>query len=162
MVNKRNYIQARNLRAEAQGKLGDYEAIMGRTEKDYEALRKTGILCKAFKEKGDVIIVTRMCWNHLFKHPIKRPSRIDKLERALTLPLAIKLLQKTTTYQEVSKERDKGGNHYLGFGIIGYVRGNRIKVILRKQEKHTNAQLILYSFYQISHAPTKEPTVVNK
>ena len=113
MANKRNYIQARNLRAEAQEKLGDYEAIMGRAEKDYEALRKTGIPCKAFTEKGDVIVVTRMCWNHLFKHPIKRPSRIEKLERALTLPLALKLMQKTTTYQEVSKERDKGGNYYL-------------------------------------------------
>ena len=96
-----------------------------------------------------------MCWNHLFKHPIKRSSRIEKLERALTLPLAIKLLQKTTTYQEVSKERDRGGNYYLSFGIIGYVRGNRIKVILRKQDKHTNAQLILFSFYQMSHAPEK-------
>ena len=156
MAIKRTYIQARNLRSEAQAKLADYEAVMYKTAKDYYALRKTGILCKAFTDSGDVINVTRLCWNHIFKHPKKRSSRIDKLARALALPLVIKLLQKTTTYQEASKERDKGGNHYLGFGIIGYVQGNRIKVVLRKNEQNSNAQLILYSFYQMSNAPTKK------
>lgn len=81
---------------------------------------------------------------------------MEKPERALSFPLAIKLLEKTTTYQEVSKEKDKGGNRYLSFGIIGYVRGNRVKVILRKPEKSTNAKLILFSFFQMSSAPTKK------
>lgn len=52
--------------------------------------------------------------------------------------LALKLLKRTTTYQEVSCERDRGGNTWLYFGIIGYVRGVRVKVSLRKQEKNTN------------------------
>ena len=162
MAKRRNYIQSRNLHAEVESIIKDYDSVMGRTTKDYEQFRKTGILCKAFKEKGDdIITVTRHCWNHLFKHPNKRPTRIEKLERALTMPMAIKLLKKTTTYQEVSRERDKGGNEYLFFGIIGYIRGNRIKVILRKQIKHTNAQLVLFSFYQMSHAPIKKPKKKN-
>lgn len=78
--------------------------------------------------------MSRLCWNHVFRHPIKRPSKLEKLERALCLPMAIKLLEKTTTYQEVSREKDKGGNEYFFFGIIGYVRGNRIKVVIRKQK----------------------------
>lgn len=154
----RNYIQSRNLRSEAEQLLKDFKSVMGRTKKDYEVLRKMGIPCKAFTEKEDKVIeVTRHCWNHLFKHPSKRATKVGKIERALTMPLAIKLLKKTTTYQEVSREKDKGGNEYLFFGIIGYVRGNRIKVILRKQLKHTNAKLVLFSFYQMSHAPIKKP-----
>lgn len=155
MANKRNYIQARNLRSEAKQKLGNYDAIMGRCRTDYEVYRKNGIPCKAF-DREDIVWVTKMCWNHVFKHPIKRPSKIEKIERALCFPMAIKLLEKTTTYQEVSREKDKGGNHYLSFGIIGYIRGNRIKIVLRKQDKITNAKLILYSFYQMSHAPEKQ------
>ncbi len=94
--------------------------------------------------------MTRQCWNHVFKHPVKRSTKIEKLERALALPMAIKLLEKTTTYQEVCREKDKGGNDYLFFAIIGYVRGNRIKVIVRKQSKNTNAKYILFSFFQMS------------
>jgi hypothetical protein len=100
-----------------------------------------------------IIEVTRQSWNHVFKHPIKRQTRIEKLERAFCFPLAVKLLQKTTTYQEVSKEKDKGGNNYTAFGLIGYVRGNRIKVVVRKNE---NERLILFSFYQMSSAPIKK------
>ena len=141
-MKKRNYIQARNLLQEAK-----------------EKLRETGILCRAFSINGETsqkITITKQCWNHVFKHPVKRPSRIEKLERALCLPMAVKLLEKTTTYQEVSKEKDKGGNEYLFFGLIGYVRGNRIKVVVRKQEKNTDAKLVLFSFYQMSSAPLKK------
>ncbi len=156
MVKKREYIQARNLLAEAKAKIKSYDAVLGTVRKKYETLRKTGIPCKAFSVSGIAekkITVTRQCWNHLFKHPTKRKTRIAKLERALCFDMAIKLLKKTTTYQEVSREKDKGGNEYLFFGIIGYVRGNRIKVLIRKQEKYTNAKYVLFSFYQMSKAP---------
>lgn len=157
MANRRQYIQARDLKKEAEEKLKDYDAIMGRTWNDYRNLCDTGIECGAFGSdqgnKRSVIHVTRNCWNHVFKHPVKRQSRIEKLERAICLDLAIKLIKKTTTYQEVSREKDKGGNEYISFGIIGYVRGNRIKVVIRKQEKNTNAKLILLSFWQMSAAP---------
>ncbi len=157
----RKYINARNLQEEAKQKLKDYDAIIINLKKEYETLRKTGIQCNAFTDgensKTETIYVTRLCWNHVFKHPIKRQLKIEKLERALAFSLAIKLLKKTTTYQQVSRERDKGGNKYLSFGIIGYVRGNQIKVLIRKPEKSTNSKKVLWSFYQMSARIIKNP-----
>ncbi|MBU0767127.1 hypothetical protein KKF55_05125 [Patescibacteria group bacterium] len=152
---RRQYLNARHLVNEAVEKIKDYEGIMGSTRMKFEELRKNGVPCKAFSDNSDVdtIEVTRQCWNHLFKHPVKRRSKEEKLERALCLPLAVKLLNKTTTYQGVSRELDKGGREWLYFEIIGYVRGNRIKVVIRKQEKQTNPKKILFSFYQMSSAP---------
>ncbi|HBB02399.1 MAG: hypothetical protein US89_C0013G0018 [Candidatus Peregrinibacteria bacterium GW2011_GWF2_38_29] len=157
-MGSRKFLQKRNLLEESKSKIKDYDAIIGRTRKDYELLRKIGIPCKAFIDGNQIqtIQVTKQCWNHIFKHPIKRQSRIEKLERALCLNMAIKLLERTTTYQEVSRERDKGGNQHLFFGIIGYIRGNRIKVVIRKQEKNTDAKFILFSFYQTSQAPIRK------
>jgi hypothetical protein len=155
-LHRRTFLQARSLRQEAQDRLNAYDTIMGSMQAEYDRLRTTGIECKAFLEsdgKAERIHVTRICWNHIFKHRIKRSTKIEKLERALAFPLAIKLLQRTTTYQEVSREKDRGGNVWLYFGIIGYVRGVRMKVIIRKQEKSTNAQKILFSFFQMSSAP---------
>ena len=149
------------MRTEANAKLKDYNAIMGKVEQDLDELRKTGIPCKAFTENEndtpEVIQVTRQCWNHVFKHPVKRQSKVEKLERALAFPLAMKLLQKTTTYQGVSVETDKGGNSYLAFEIVGCVRGNRIKLIILKQAKNTNAKKLLLSWWQMSSAPSKKP-----
>jgi hypothetical protein len=88
---------------------------------------------------------------------VKRQSKVEKLERALAFPSALKLLRKTTTYQGVSVEKDKGGNSYLAFEISGCIRGNRIKVIVRKQQKNTNAKKTLYSWWQMSSAPSKKP-----
>lgn len=158
-THRRQFLQARSLRQEAMEKLESYEAVIGRTWADYEALRKTGIPCRAFLEndgKTEIIEVTRICWNHVFKHHHKRGSKLEKLERALSFPLALKLLQRTTTYQEVSREKDRGGNTWLYFGLIGYIRGVRMKVIIRKQEKSTNPQKILFSFFQMSSAPAKQ------
>ena len=154
---RRQYINARNLREEAEQKRKDYDAIIGRVQKEYDALRATGIPCRAFAKDAEefhTITVTRQCWNHVFKHPVKRQSKVEKLERALCFPLALKLLKKTTTYQQVSREVDKGGNKYLSFGIIGYVRGNQIKVVIRRQLKSTQPKYVLYSFWQMSSAPT--------
>lgn len=157
-MNSRKFLQKRNLFEEAKSKVKDYNSIIGTAWKYYESLRKNGIPCKAFTEDDriQIIQVTRQYWNHVFKHPIKRQSKVEKLERALCLDMAIKLIRKTTTYQEVSREKDKGGNQYLFFGIIGYIRGNRIKTIIRKQEKNTNAKFVLFSFYQTSQAPMKK------
>jgi hypothetical protein len=157
----RRYLQTRNMRTEAAAKLKDYAAIMGRVEQELEALRETGIPCKAFTEAEDdrpeTIQVTRQCWNHVFKHPVKRQSKVEKLERALAFASALKLLRKTTTYQGVSVETDKGGNRYLAFEIVGCVRGNRIKVIIRKQAKQTDAKKVLLSWWQMSSAPGGSP-----
>jgi hypothetical protein len=157
---ERRYLQTRNMRTEAQAKLKDYDAIMGKVEQELDGLRATGIQCKAFMENEgeppEVIQVTRQCWNHVFKHPVKRQSKVEKLERALAFPSALKLLQKTTTYQGVSVETDKGGNTYLVFEIVGCIRGNRIKAIIRKQAKNTNAKKVLLSWWQMSSAPGRK------
>jgi hypothetical protein len=158
-AHRRQFLQARSLRQEAMDRLKDYDAILGRTQADYERLRTTGIQCKAFMESdgtSETVHVTRLCWNHVFKHRHKRASKIDKLERACAFPLALKLLQRTTTYQEVSRERDRGNNVWLYFGIVGYVRGVRMKVIIRRQEKSTNPQKVLFSFFQMSSAPAHQ------
>lgn len=160
----RNYIQARNLLEEARAKLKDFGAIMGWVNKEYDRLRRSGIVCQAFKEedgKSTVILVTGHCWNHVFKHPKKRQSKVEKLERALCLELAEILLRKTTTYQEVSRVFDKGSREYLYFGIIGYVRGNRIKTIIRKHLNDAGTQYVLYSFYQMTSAPSKNAPRMN-
>jgi hypothetical protein len=147
---QRRYLQARNLRAEAEAKLKDFDAIMGKVEQELDQLRETGIPCRAFTEnetdEPEVIQVTRQCWNHVFKHPVKRQTKVEKLERALAFPMALKLLRRTTTYQGVSVETDKGGNRYLAFEVVGCVRGNRIKVIIRRQQKNTNARKVLLSW----------------
>lgn len=157
---ERKYLQTRNMRAEAAARLQDYDAIMGRAEQELGALKDDGIPCRAFadsdKDAPEVIQITRRCWNHVFRHPVKRQSKLEKLERALAWPSASKLLKKTTTYQGVSVETDKGGNSYLAFEISGCVRGNRIKVIVVKQAKNTNAKKILLSWWQMSSAPSKK------
>lgn len=157
---RRRYENARDFREEAKRRLGDYDAIMGWTWQEFEKLRRVGIPCKAFLSdlngEPEFIEVTRHCWNHLFKHPVKRRTKAEKLERALCFPLALKLLQRTTTYQGLSREKDKGGNRYDSFEIIGCIRGCRIKVIIKKQQKHTNAKKMLFSFYQMSGAPVKK------
>lgn len=162
--NRREYINARNLLEEAKSKLKDFDTIMGSMKSEYDKLKEEGIPCKAFSEnesdEPEMIEVTRLCWNHVFKHPHKRGTKIEKIERALCFPMVLKLLKKTTTYQEVSRETDKGGNRYLSFAIIGYVRGNRIKVLIRKPYKATNAHKVLWSFYQMSSAPSRKQDVV--
>ena len=70
--------------------------------------------------------------------------------------MALKLLRKATTYQGVSVEKDSGGNTYLAFEVSGCIRGNRIKVIITKQAKNTNAQKVLLSWWQQSSAPKEE------
>lgn len=143
---------------EAQRKIHNYKAIMNQTRQRYDELKPTGIPCDAFLDmsgKTEVIDVTNKCWKHVFEHPRKRRSEVERLERALTFQCAIKLLKKTRTYQEVSIEKDKGGRTYLSFGIIGYINGNRIKVLIRRDKKYTNAKKILYSFFQIPSAPRK-------
>ena len=156
----RKYLQTRNMRTEAASKMKDYAAIMGRVEQEINALKSDGISCRAFTENEnddpEVIQVTRKCWNHVFHHPVKRQTKEEKLERALAWPSAIKLLRKATTYQGVSVEKDFFGNTYLAFEISGCIRGNRIKVIVAKQPKRTNAQKVLLSWWQMSSAPSKK------
>ncbi|MFH1375972.1 MAG: hypothetical protein ABIH35_04875 [Patescibacteria group bacterium] len=156
----RRYENAKDFRSEAKLKIGDYDSIMGRTKQEFIEVRKTGIKCRAFlsaKNKTlEIIEITRTCWNHLFKHPTKRRSKTEKLERALCWPYAIKLLEKTTTYQGFSREKDRGGNRYDAFEIVGYVRGCRIKIVIKKQGGYTNTKKTLLSFYQLSGAPIKK------
>ena len=154
----REYLNARDFIREARERLADYAAILGQARQRYDALKRDGIPCRAFLDGGGTperILVTNKCWKHVFEHPRKRRTPAERLARALTFPSALKLLEKTTTYQEVSIARGRAGQRpYHEFGIIGYVRGNRIKVVLRQDVRHTGKrQKVLYSFYQLSSAP---------
>jgi len=153
----REYLNAKDFAKEAQEKLKDYDAIMGQTKKLYEDLKTNGIETMAMSGEGgepETVIVTNKCWKHVFENPVKRRAPVERLARALTLPSALKLLKKATTYQEVSIAKGQAGfRPYKEIGIIGYVRGNRIKVVLRQDSKFNKRQFILYSFYQLSSAP---------
>lgn len=150
---------------EARTKLKDYKAIMTQTRKQYDELKKTGIKCSAFLDeagKPETIEVSNLCWKHVFEHKKKRRSEAERLGRALVFQSALKLLEKATTYQERSHEKDQGQRPYMSFGIVGYVRGNRIKVIVRRDYKHTNSKKVLYSFYQVSPAPKEVVKVIEE
>lgn len=156
----REYLNAKDFIKEAQDKLKNYDAIMGQTKKLYEQLKTNGIETRAFSGESDdteKIVVTNKCWKHVFEHDVKRRNPVERLARALSLPSAIKLLKKATTYQEVSIAKGKPGfRPYKEFGVIGYVRGNRIKVVLRQDVKFNKKELVMYSFYQLSSAPREK------
>lgn len=156
----REYLNARDFIKEARDNVHNYKAIMTQTRLRYDGLQQTGIKCRAFlggTGDAETIVVTNKCWRHVFEHPLKRRTPAERLARALTFPSALKLLEKTTTYQEVSISKGRFGQRpFYEFGIIGYVRGNRIKVVLRQDVRHTKKQKILYSFYQLSSAPREQ------
>lgn len=156
----REYLNAKDFIKEAREKLKNYKSIMTQLKQSFEELKKDGIQTMAFSGNSDnpeTIIVTNKCWRHVFEHPRKRREPVERLARALTFPSILKLLKKSTTYQEVSISKGKSGRRpFREFGIIGYIRGNRVKAVLRQDVKHNKKEKVLYSFYQLSSAPRKQ------
>lgn len=108
----REYLNAKDFINEAKDRLKNYDSIMGHTKKAYEELQQTGIQTHAFSGESDAtekIVVTNKCWKHVFENTRKRRTPIERLARALTLPSALKLLRKATTYQEVSIAKGRPG-----------------------------------------------------
>lgn len=96
-----------------------YQKIESKAKIYYENWRKLGSDSPALNEK---IYVTRFGWNHIL-NPRKRRSKVQKIKRLKALPLARKILETATTYQE--HRQDKGINYYA---FIAEAGGNRIKV----------------------------------
>jgi len=85
---------------------------------------------------NEIVLISRAGWEHIVFQ--KKRSKAEQLRRLETLPLAKKLLETSTTYQE---ERSKGEAQY--FAIVGFVERKRIKVVVRSKGK--NGKKYLYS-----------------
>ena len=82
-------------------------------------------IAPAFEE---ILYVSRAGWDHIVFQ--KKRSKAEQLRRLKALPLAKKLLETSTTYQEQS---NRGEAHY--FAIVGYIERQRIKVVVRAKGK---------------------------
>lgn len=98
-----------------------YQKVESSARIYYENWRKIGSFSPALNER---IYVTRFGWNHILD-PRKRRSKVQKIKRLKALPLARKILETATTYQE--HRRDKGIDYYAFIAEIG---GSRIKVVV--------------------------------
>lgn len=95
--------------------------------KFYQEWRKTGSVCPAFN--GERIYVTRLGWNHLVS-PRKKRTVKEKIRRFEALPLAKKLIERSTTYQEHRTD------HGISFwALTAHMDGRKIKVILSSRIK---------------------------
>lgn len=77
---------------------------------------------------GEVVYATRASWNHIVE--AKKRTKAEQIRRLKALPLAKKMLDKATTFQEHRVGRDKI-THY--FALAGYVGGRKIKVVVFSQ-----------------------------
>lgn len=75
-MKRRNYIQARNLFNEAKEKLKDYDAVLGRIKKDYEELRKKGIIRKQNKNTNAKYVL--FSFYQMSSAPIKKETEDKK------------------------------------------------------------------------------------
>lgn len=94
--------------------------------KFYNNWRKIGSYSPALKEH---IKVTRFGWNHLLD-PKKRRTKIQKIKRLKALPLARKLIENATTFQE--HRRNKNIEY---FAFVAEMEGQRIKVVISQKNK---------------------------
>jgi len=105
-----------------------FEKIQSQAKEYYKRWSRDGSFSPALQEK---ISVTRFGWNHLID-PRKRRTKIQKIKRFKALPLARKLIETSSTYQE--HRYDKGTNYYAFVAEIG---GNRIKAVVSSKGKGT-------------------------
>ncbi len=103
------------------------EKIQNNAWKYYQGWRKIGSMCPAFN--GEHIYVTRLGWNHLVSPRKKRTVR-EKIRRFKALPLARRLIERSTTYQEHRTE--KGISFWA---LSAHMDGQKIKVILSSKNK---------------------------
>lgn len=102
-------------------KKSKYRKVESKARRYYEEWRKTGSFSPALNE---IVYVTRIGWDHLID-PRKRRTKRQKATRLEALPLAKKLIETSTTYQE--KRRDKSIAYYAFVAEIG---GKRIKAVV--------------------------------
>lgn len=104
-----------------------YKKTEDKAWKFYQDWAKTGSFSPAFQEK---IFVTRYGWNHLVD-PVKRRTKVQKIKRFNALPLAKKLIETSTTYQE--HRFDHQINYYA---FVAEMSGSRIKVVVSSKGKN--------------------------
>lgn len=85
---------------------------------------------------SETVYVSRAGWDHIVFQ--KKRSKAEQLRRLKVLPLAKKLLETSTTFQE---HRSSGETNY--FALVGYIEKQRIKVVVRSKGK--SGKKFLYS-----------------
>lgn len=111
-----------------------YKVARDKAEKFYfKKWRNKEKIAPAFSE---VVYISRAGWDHIVFQ--KKRSKAEQLRRLEALPLAKKLLETATTYQE---HRSKSDTHY--FAIVGFIERQRIKVVVRSKGK--SGKKFLYS-----------------
>ena len=108
------------------------ERVTIKAWKFYDTWRKTGSYSPALKDK---IKITRLGWDHLL-NPKKRRTKVQKIRRLEALPLAKKLIESATTYQEYRQKLDI---EYYAF--VAEMEGKRIKVVISRKNKKDRAFL---------------------
>ena len=101
-----------------------------RAKSFYYQWRNQTTYSPAFKQD---ILVTRIGWHHLVGSRYR--TKADRIRRFRALPLAKKLIETATTFQE---HRYRHGVHY--YALVAQMEGTRIKVILsaKKKDKKKN------------------------
>lgn len=95
--------------------------------KFYSEWRKTGSKCPAFG--GEIIYVSRLGWDHLLSSR-KHRTKVEKILRLNALPLAQKILEISTTFQEYRRDR---GITFWAF--VATIEGKQIKVVVSSKNK---------------------------
>lgn len=119
--------------------LSNYQKLREDAQKFYSDIRS--VFCPAFNEK---IYFNSEGFNHIvFKNARSERERTSQILRFKLLPLAVKLITTSTTYQEFEetiqefsvksyKKRIQKSKSVRYWGIIAIIDGRKIKVIIRK------------------------------
>ncbi len=108
-------------------KLSNLQKAQQHAWKFYDQWRKTGSKSPAFG--GEIIYVSRLGWDHLLD-PRKKRSKIEKIRRLKALPLAKKLIEQSTTYQEHRTDRV-----ITFWAFVAFLDGQQIKVVVSARNK---------------------------
>lgn len=119
--------------------LSNYQKLKEDAQKFYGGIGS--VFSPAFNQK---INFTAEGFNHIvFKHARSERERPSQILRFKLLPLALKLIKTSTTYQEFEetikefkvksyKKKIKKSMPVIYWGIIAIIEGRKIKVIIRK------------------------------
>ena len=119
--------------------LSNYEKLRNDAKSFYDKVG--GVYSPAFKDK---IVFNSEGFNHLiFKNARNKRDKSSQILRFKLLPLAVKLIRDSTTYQEFEetigefdikrhKKRVKESRSVNYWGIIAIIDNRKIKVIIRK------------------------------
>ena len=123
-----------------QKKFSKFERVRAKSYQFYfKTWSQNTLVTPAFGQK---VKITRSGWEHLTIPP-KRRTKAELLERFRLLPLAKKLLQEASTYQE---HRTDQFGHF--FGLVSEFNGVRIKVIV--YSRTLTSQKYFYSVMKIN------------